>query len=390
MPTPSEIATAALLDPHRIAELSIVLGFRVLPFCVHAVLDARARPWICAGFIASSLALAAASFGLSEHGTAKFAFVLVGSLYFVALGFSVHHIGRSPARGAIGRALQFSAICALCVVVPAYSFPRGSLPLVVVVAYGFELALAAYSYCRVAPSRRSHPTLGDCLFFLFVNPELVFPGRGRTCRPQPLRGMSRTLLGCALMLLATTVGRALQPIAPPLELAAWKAGVLHGAVGFMLLYATHSALAHMQIGLCRVIGYAAPERYDLPFVAASPQEFWARWNRYIGAWLRAYVYTPLARTLPDRCPRSLRTGLATLGAFLWLGAYHDAYWWLTEHRLATNGLLGFGVWGLVFWAWQPLHRFVQTTRAGWRRHAARELSRLATLGAMCVSVWMFL
>jgi hypothetical protein len=106
---------------------------------------------------------------------------------------------------------------------------------------------------------------------------------------------------------------------------------LQGLSAVLWFYAAHSGLAHVQLGLCHMVGFAAPERYRYPFAAATPREFWMRWNVYFGAWIRVHVYSPIARHLARGgrvSPGAAAT--ASVLAFAWMGAMHELYVLMSE------------------------------------------------------------
>jgi D-alanyl-lipoteichoic acid acyltransferase DltB (MBOAT superfamily) len=294
---------------------------------------------------------------------------------------------------AAAKVLAFASLFAVFVVVPSRILPTSLWPVVVVVVHGFELTLAGYSYFCAAAGHDRRASLGDALFFMLVTPELVFPARGqhiatRTAVDVAL-ALLRVALGAALMLAVVLLRGLNKPAIPPLSLHAWSDGLVAGAVAFALLYGSHSALAHLQIGLCRVVGYRAPERYHFPFAAVSPSDFWSRWNRYIAHWLRCYVHAPLARIVGPTVPRPARSLIATLGAFLFLGLFHDAYFWLIERKMTLLGTAGFVFWGVMVWMWRPVDSAIAASTS-LRQLVHRETSRAAFLLGLCLSVWVFL
>lgn len=62
------------------------------------------------------------------------------------------------------------------------------------------------------------------------------------------------------------------------------------------LYTDFSGAMDIIIGVSACFGIELPENFDLPFCAASIEEFWRRWHITLGAWLREYVFYPLQRS----------------------------------------------------------------------------------------------
>jgi hypothetical protein len=135
---------------------------------------------------------------------------------------------------------------------------------------------------------------------------------------------------------------------------------LQGLTAVLWFYAAHSGLAHVQLGLCRMVGFAAPERYRYPFAAATPREFWMRWNVYFGAWIRVHVYSPIARRLARGgrvSPGAAAT--ASVLAFAWMGAMHELYVLTSEGDSTFRMAACFTAFGTVvaaFSAWEASAR----------------------------------
>lgn len=61
----------------------------------------------------------------------------------------------------------------------------------------------------------------------------------------------------------------------------------------LLLYTLESGFASIQLGVSRAFAVHGTENFRLPFLAASPQTLWRRWNITLSEWLRDYAYLPL-------------------------------------------------------------------------------------------------
>jgi hypothetical protein len=139
---------------------------------------------------------------------------------------------------------------------------------------------------------------------------------------------------------------------------------------FGAAYLQQSGLASVQIGLMTLAGYTVPECYRLPFLARSPQEFWQRWNVWVGSWARRYVFIPSSFGLRRRyrwLPVPVATAIGVLVTFLAIGLLHDAPQY-GAHALRPVGawpfpkttvLLLFCGATLILWAWgaRLLRRF---------------------------------
>ncbi len=92
-------------------------------------------------------------------------------------------------------------------------------------------------------------------------------------------------------------------------------GLLRLAAGVSLLYAA-AALVFEVCGLCFLAaGYSLPLMHRAPIAARSVGEFWGqRWNIIVSAWLRTFVFWPLARRR--------FAGVGVFCCFLVSGAFH--------------------------------------------------------------------
>lgn len=281
----------------------------------------------------------------------------------------------------------FLALMLVFVVAPALALPMRSAPRSFVVVSGFELALSAYSlwHFRVRDGARgTRIAHSDGLFFLLVNPEVVFPGEGAHCRPNPARGGLRVSFGIASMLVTFVAGAELARFTKPaIQLADTWSGLVYGAGAFLVLYGGHASLAHLQIGLCKIVGYEAPERYAYPFLARTPREFWQRWNRYILAWLRAHVHIALWRRLKGKGAVA-RTWMSGIGVFLWIGVIHDVCQLISKGRTTWILSVAFALWGLQLVAWS---NFESAVGRGKGRVLYHGVSRALVLASIFLSAW---
>lgn len=78
----------------------------------------------------------------------------------------------------------------------------------------------------------------------------------------------------------------------------------------------------MARGLARMMGFDLMENFRLPYLAADPKEFWARWHISLSTWLKDYIYIPLGGNR-----RGARRQTANLFATMLLGGlWHGAAW----------------------------------------------------------------
>ena len=59
------------------------------------------------------------------------------------------------------------------------------------------------------------------------------------------------------------------------------------------IYGDFSGYTDIAIGLSRLMGFKIKENFDSPYKARNVAEFWRRWHKSLGSWLRDYLYIPL-------------------------------------------------------------------------------------------------
>jgi hypothetical protein len=91
--------------------------------------------------------------------------------------------------------------------------------------------------------------------------------------------------------------------------------LLRLAAGVALLHATAALVFEVASLWFLLMGYSLPMMHRNPIAARSVGEFWGqRWNRIVSAWLRTFIFLPLARR------RAFRMGV--LCSFFVSGALH--------------------------------------------------------------------
>lgn len=310
---------------------------RLVPFVVYAFLAHRriglTRVFgVVVALLPCALAARGSLVGLAMNAA--------WTLSYFGVAACLSHAAREPlASGKLGRATLFAAGFVIYLVVPALIAPPVLKAAAVV--FGWELTLSAFSYS--VESARQASTLGDALFFLLVNPVLVYPERGRPIVDGAgvWRGLGRIAVGLGaiasnyamLVLLTMLVERGALSREPDLLRAGGAVRVSAYYAGQCLgLYFIHSGVASVQIGGMSILGWRIPERYDYPFLACSPAEFWRRWNTYIGSWVRRYLFFPMVTHLRRRTGlgRAFATAVSVLIAFGTMGFLHDWVPYLTR------------------------------------------------------------
>ena len=119
------------------------------------------------------------------------------------------------------------------------------------------------------------------------------------------------------------------------------------------LYADFSGGIDISRGICRILGIRLEVNFRQPYFSRSISEYWRRWHISLGAWMKNYVFYPIAVSeLSKRITTSIAnssfgqtaagkhlskvftTALASFIVFLLIGIWHGA----------NSKYIGFGLW----------------------------------------------
>ena len=123
------------------------------------------------------------------------------------------------------------------------------------------------------------------------------------------------------------------------------------------LYADFSGGIDISRGICRVLGIELEMNFRQPYFSKSISEYWRRWHITLGAWMKNYVFYPIAMSNMSKkisgsiakssfgqtaagkhLSRVLTTAIASFIVFLLVGIWHGA----------NSKYIAFGVWnGLI-------------------------------------------
>lgn len=323
--------------------VGLSLALRLAPLLCYMV---GARRMSTRSRLGAALSLAAAACLASHYQVERYLVVsALGLIYYVACSIVTHWAaGFWPRESSGMRVVLFFWCVVAYLLLPTLAFHEAARATFLIL--GWDLALKSYSYC--VERRPTEGSWSNCLNFMLVSPLLVYQARpvpaGRP-RIDP-RMLARCGLGLSAMLLAALFLRplysALHPRSGQLELglSTWLA---FGVVRVLAEYASHSGLAHIQIGWLAQLGVSLPERYRFPLAARDPLDFWRRWNTYVGSWLWRYVFVPSARRAARA--RGMRANWAAWAiTMLASGALHDGYVLL---KSGTTDLLYFKFFALM-------------------------------------------
>lgn len=102
------------------------------------------------------------------------------------------------------------------------------------------------------------------------------------------------------------------------------------------LYGNFSGGIDVMLGVAQLFGVTLDENFRRPFFATSLSDFWTRWHITLGAWMKDYVFYPLARAkafsalgaaLKKKFPngrlwRTLPQGICSVVVFMLVGLWH--------------------------------------------------------------------
>lgn len=291
---------------------------------------------------------------------------VVGMLGYVSaltpFVYAVRRFSHTP----LGRVGLFAGFCGTLVVLPGVLLPRPMSTSVQL--FGWERMFAAYSFCRDTAGRRTTPI--QCLSFVAAHPALVYSKRGEPVSEiegRALPGLIRLAAGVATL----AAHHALFVLTP------WTAvestmGSQRTAYPFLVgeylfliaLYLGQSGRASVGIGLMRLAGHRVPEQFHFPVLATGPLDFWRRWNRYLGEWVRSYVLPSAARVLSKVMPGRKRAVVssALFASFVFMGTVHAFGRWAIPGALQHgSGFRAFAAYGLAAALWLPLERGLRGT-----------------------------
>ena len=100
------------------------------------------------------------------------------------------------------------------------------------------------------------------------------------------------------------------------------------------IYFDFSGYTDMALGLALLFGIVLPQNFDMPYRAASIQDFWRRWHMTLSRFLRDYLYIALGGS-KHGLPRQVWALFATMAlGGLWHGAGLTYVAWGAAHGLA--------------------------------------------------------
>ena len=88
------------------------------------------------------------------------------------------------------------------------------------------------------------------------------------------------------------------------------------------IYGDFSGYTDIAIGVSRLMGFKLLENFNSPYKAVSVADFWRRWHKSLGSWLRDYLYIPLGGNRGG----GIGTYISTLVILVFLVFISQWYW----------------------------------------------------------------
>ncbi|MFN0033097.1 MAG: MBOAT family O-acyltransferase [Flavobacteriales bacterium] len=108
----------------------------------------------------------------------------------------------------------------------------------------------------------------------------------------------------------------------------------------LYLFFDFAGYSHLAIGLGKMLGINVPVNFNKPFLSVNPQDFWQRWHKSLGDWLRDYFFMPLYKFLSERKMLKawplLRQNVALFCTFLLMGCWNG----FEKHYILSGAIFG--------------------------------------------------
>ena len=154
------------------------------------------------------------------------------------------------------------------------------------------------------------------------------------------------------------------------------------------IYFNFSGYCDIVIGGASLVGLPMPENFVRPYLARNMIEYWTRWHRTLGLWVRDYLFIPMYRSTARRWPERALS-LAFLCYFVAL--FITGVWHGTTTNFVIFGLLnGVGVAAAKLWEDRILRRGGhKALRRYYGSRRIRALAVTANLHFVCLTIFFF-
>lgn len=154
------------------------------------------------------------------------------------------------------------------------------------------------------------------------------------------------------------------------------------------LYLNFSGYCDIVIAGASLLGLVLPENFDRPYISRNVIDYWTRWHRTLGFWIRDYIFMSLYRGIAQRWPKHAEqmAFICYFVAFFLAGVWHGP----TTNFVIYGLLQAIGVSAAKLW---ERHLINKRGRKGLKEYLAsskiRAVAIFATLQFECLSLLFF-
>lgn len=159
------------------------------------------------------------------------------------------------------------------------------------------------------------------------------------------------------------------------------------------IYADFSGGMDIVCGVSEALGITLTENFRRPYFSRSVAEFWQRWHITLGAWMREYVFYPLAMSRPfgnmtkklrksvgPYAAKVLPTSLASFIVFILVGIWHGAGWNYVVYGLYQAWFVSTGTLFQRFYEKCRAFFHVDESRLSWKLFQGLRTTLVVTVG----------
>ena len=154
------------------------------------------------------------------------------------------------------------------------------------------------------------------------------------------------------------------------------------------LYLNFSGYCDVVIAGAALVGIKLPENFDKPYLSRNVIDFWTRFHRTLGFWIRDYLFLPLYKGIAERFPKRADSMafLCYFAAFFVAGIWHGP----TANFVVFGLLQAIGVSAAKLW---ERHLIKRRGRAGLKQYMQstriRAIAIVCTIHFECLSLLFF-
>lgn len=112
--------------------------------------------------------------------------------------------------------------------------------------------------------------------------------------------------------------------------------LLFGAFGYSaMLYSDFSGYSDISLALSKLLGFPAPNNFNMPYQALGFKDFWRRWHISLSDWFKTYVYFPLGGNKKGKLRKYLNVLITMSISGLWHGLTKNFIIWGFIHTVGS-------------------------------------------------------